>query len=269
MPPILRTPRARPLAAVLALALVWTLLAPPAAAYIVVLKDGSRIVADKEYEIRGERAIITLPNGTETFLDAAEIDREATEEANQRGYGRALIIDRSDTKQVRAAPEPEERSKSLTELAGRETRPDRLEPHRRRERAGDGAAGRTPAGYLDLSSLPHRPFANLDLAAEVQLLLRGQGIDGVELYQGSEPDRLYAGITANSEASVFRALEVAAAALLAASDSHPGEVSALELYLTTSDRQRAGQFVLTPELARELVGGGIEASRFFVKHVQF
>jgi hypothetical protein len=249
----------------LCLTLVW---ASPAAAYTVVLKDGSKIVAEKEYEVRDGKAIITLPNGTETFIDASEIDREATEEANRRGYGEALVIEGGDTRQVKA-PEPVERKKTLADVASPETRLDRLQPQRREDRARADLAARTRAGFTDLSSLPPRPFGDLELAAEVQRFFRGQGIDGVDLYQGSKADRLYAEITTNSEASVFRALEVAAEALLAARDSHPGEVAALEVFLATPERERAGQFVLTPELAGELVGGEVEVSRFFVDHVQF
>lgn len=255
----------RPLAA----ALLCLLLASPLTAYVVVLKDGSKIVADKEYEVRDGKAIITLPNGTETFIDAGEIDREATEEANQRGFGGAVVIEGSDTRQVKTAPPPEERRQTLADVASPETRLDRLPPQRREDRTKQGLTARTRAGYTDLSSLPPRPFQDLDLAAQVQRFFRGQGIDGVELYQGSQGDRLYAEISTNSEASVFRALEVAAEALLAARDSHPGEVSVLELFLATPDRERAGQFVLTPELARELVGGETEVSRFYVDHVQF
>lgn len=262
----------RPLASALRLSsigiLLGALLAAPAAAYIVVLKDGSRIVAEKQYEVRDGKAIITLPSGTQTFIDADEIDHEATEEANRRGYGKAEVIERPDAEQVKAAPPPERR-KTLAELADRDTGLDRLEPHRREPRTREGSVARTPAGFVDLSSLPPRAFRDLELAAEVQRFFRGQGVDGVDLYQGSEPDRLYAEVTTNSEASVFRALEVAAEALLATRASHPGRVAALELFLATPDRERAGQFVLTPELARELVEDGVEVSRFFVENVQF
>lgn len=260
--------RRRP-ASVLAVLLLGALLAAPAAGYIVVLKDGSRIVADKEYEVRDGKAIITLPSGTQTFIDADEIDREATEEANRRGYGKAVIIDHPEAQRVKAAPEPQEPRKSLADLAQRESGLDRLEPQRRESHTGEGAITRTPAGFIDLSSLPPRAFRELELAGEIQRFFRGQGVDGVELYQGSQPDRLYAEITTNSEASVFRALEVAAEALLATRESHPGRLAVLELYLATPDRERAGQFVLTEELARELVEDAVEVSRFFVENVQF
>lgn len=261
--------RRRPLAAALAILLLGAVLAAPAAAYIVVLKDGSRIVAEKEYEVRDGKAIITLPSGTQTFIDADEIDREATEAANRQGYGKAQVIERPDAERVKAAPPPAERQKTLAELADRGSGLDRVEPHRREPRTREGEVVRTRAGFVDLSSLPPRAFRDLELAAEVQRFFRGQGVDGVELYQGSEPDRLYVEVTTNSEASVFRALEVAAEALLATRESHPGRVGALELFLATPGRERAGQFVLTPELARLLVEDAVEVSRFFVENVQF
>ncbi len=253
------------------LSLVLLLAALPAAAYIIVLKDGSKIVADHEYRVENGRAIITMPNGTETFLDAKEIDREATEAANRQGYGSALVIKNGTEKEVSSAAQaqqPEETSLAdlAAERAGREPR---LEP-RRREGATDLAQpSKTFAGYVDLGTLTRRPFPDLELASEMQRFFRGQGIDNVELYQGTQPDRPFAEITTNSEASVFRALQVAGEALLAARESHPKQVSALEVLLATPDRSRAGQFVLTPDLARELVGDNVEVSKFFVKNVQF
>lgn len=250
------------------LLLAWVALPRAAAAYIVVLEDGSEIVADREYEVREDRAIITLPNGTTTFLDADEIDREATERANRSGYGEARVIEDADANRVKTAEPPAERRKTLADLTSGETNLDRLEPHRRHDPEATEAET-TLAGYPNLSSLPGRPFRDLDTAADVQRFFRGQGIEGVELYQGSQPDRLLAEVTTNSEASVFRALEVAAQALLATRDSRPDAVGGLELYLATPDRERAGQFVLTPELARELVRDQTDVARFFVEHVQF
>jgi hypothetical protein len=91
----------------------------------------------------------------------------------------------------------------------------------------------------------------------------------VELYQGTQASRPFAEISTNSEASVFRALKIAAEALLAVQQDHPDKVSALELLLATPERERAGQFVLTRDLARDLVGDHVEVAHFFVEHVQF
>lgn len=250
-------------------ALVVLAVAAPAAAYVVMLADGSKIIAAREYEVHGDTAIITLPNGTRTSIDLAEIDQEATQKANRQGYGDATIVDDGTTRQVKETDQEEVRRRRLSDLASRETDIDRLEPHRRAEPQRVRSAGTTTAGFPNLTDLVRQPFADLEVASQVQRSFRGQGIDGVELYQGTRSGHLLAEVTAASEASVFRSLEVAAEALLAAHESYPQRIEAMELLLTTPDRERAGQFVLDPDLARELVGGGAEVSRFFVQHVQF
>ncbi|MGD2113749.1 MAG: hypothetical protein PVG07_01750 [Acidobacteriota bacterium] len=269
--------RTRPVRRLLdvALAVVTALaLAAPAVAYVVVLKDGSQIIAEEKYRIQDGQAFIELPNGTVTSIDADEIDVEATEEANAEGYGQALVIERGTTRERTESdsrPADTQRRKSLADLVERGNNERlRLEP-RRREEPEESAAPlvRTPAGFVDLQSMPRRPFRDVELASDLQRFFRSQGIDNVELYQGTEPTHPFAEITTNSEASVFRSLEIAAESFLAARENHPDRITALELLLATPDRDRAGQFVLTPAMARELVGEEIDVAEFFVEHVQF
>ena len=253
-------------------ALAALTLAGPAMAYVVVLKSGDKIVADKEYRIEDGKAIIELPNGTSTFIDADEIDVEATKKANEEGYGKALVIEGSEARartDADSRPDQEKR-KTLADLAASRGGQVELEPYRREQPASPAAEViKTKAGFVDLQSLPRRPFRDVELAAEMQRFFRGQGIDNVELYQGTQTTRPFAEITTNSEASVFRALEIAAEALLAVQQDHPDKVTALELLLATPERERAGQFVLTRDLAQDLVGDHVEVAHFFVQHVQF
>lgn len=258
----------------LAVALLTALsVAAPAAAFIVVMKDGSHIEAREEYTIEDGKAIITLPNGTVTFVDADEIDVEATREANKAGYGRALVIDKGKVRErtEEDSRTEEQRRRTLADLvANREDKELRLQPHRREEPEQEAVTlVKTDAGFVDLRSVPRRPFRDVELASELQRFFRGQGIDNVELYQGTQSSRPFAEITTNSEASVFRALGIAAEALLAVQDDWADRVTGLELLLATPDRDRAGQFVLTPELAQQLVGEEVEVARFFVENVQF
>lgn len=243
-------------------------LAAPATAYIIVMKDGSTLTAAEEYEVRGDMAIITLPSGAVTQIELEKIDQEKTRETNERGYGDARVVDDGTTRQVNKVPDDERRRRDLSTLARRDTSLERPEPRRRADRDEVRSGARTPAGFADLSRIARQPFHDLEAASEVQRFFRGQAIDGVELYQGTETDHLYVEITTASEASVFRALEVAAQALLAAQKTHPQSLGALEVYLATPDRERAGQFVLTRELAEEL-NGGTEVSQFFLENVQF
>ncbi len=252
------------------LAALLALAASPLLAYKIVLKDGSSMVAKEKYRISGGRAIITLPNGIQTFLQASQIDVAKTEEANKNDYGTAVVIEGAEVKPVApAAPAPRERT--LADLIeSRRGQPRELPSARREARraAAAGAGGKTRAGYLDLQTLPRRPFAQLDVAAELQQFFRGKGIEEVEVYQGSEPDRPLLEVTASSEAGVFRALAVAANALLRIRDTHPG-VGGLELLMATPAKERAGQFVVTPQDAADLVAKNVEIASYFVNNVQF
>jgi hypothetical protein len=57
-------------------------------------------------------------------------------------------------------------------------------------------------------------------------------------------------------------------ALLHVRQTNPS-VAALELLLLTPAKKRAGQFVLTPRMAEELVARKVEAGAFYVRNVQF
>jgi hypothetical protein len=50
------------------------LAASVASAYNIKLKDGSIIFARSRYEVKGKKAIITLPNGTVTQIDYSTLD---------------------------------------------------------------------------------------------------------------------------------------------------------------------------------------------------
>ncbi len=254
-----------------ALALLLALgLAAPLFAYNVVLKDGSTVVAKEKYKISGKRALITLLNGTQSFLDADQIDVAKTEAANRDNYGSAVVIETGDGKAKAAAAAPP-RERTLADLiTSRPAAVDRGLPPPRRDarREAAGAAAKTKAGFLDLSTVPRKPFAQLDAAAELQQFFHAQGVEEAEVYQGSEPDRPLVEIVANSEAGVFHSLAVAANALLRVRDAHP-RVAGLELVMTTAAKERAGQFVLTPQMAADLVAKNVEVTAFFLNNVQF
>ena len=57
------------------LPLLLIVLAAPLSAYTIYLKDGTRIVAKQKYRVDEDgKAIITLQNGTQTFIKSSEID---------------------------------------------------------------------------------------------------------------------------------------------------------------------------------------------------
>jgi hypothetical protein len=254
-------------AAVLAAALLLAFAATAAqAAYTIYLKDGSRLVAQKKYVIVGERAVFTAENGTRSFVAAAEIDVARTDEANRQGYGNAEVLREVPTP---AAPPPKPR-RSLTDLAARTAPAPPGAPAARREaQRPEVASPKTGSGAVDFMARERRPYPNLEVASELLQLYRGQGVEEVQLFAGTRADRPLVEITTASEASVLQALTASADALLQLRQRHPGKVGALELLMATPARERAGQFVLTPELAAELAAKKVEVTAFFVRNVQF
>ena len=124
----------------LSLALVLLLVAAPIAAYTIYLKDGSRLIAREKYTLDGERALILLQNGTQTFLAASEIDVPRTDAANRNNYGTAMVL--QDGELIDSAPQTDAgRQETLTELAGRS-------PAQRREQAPPPGAPQTHLGRL-------------------------------------------------------------------------------------------------------------------------
>lgn len=248
-------------------ALVAVLTTAPLAAYTVVLKDGSTIQAKVKYQVQGDRAVITLPNGTQTFVRANQIDVARTEQANKLDYGTAVVL-RGDPSSAAPAPPPAQ-GKRLSDLIARDQAVPRALPEIRRETKREAApVGRTTSGFSDLAGLPRKPFSPLEAASGLQQFFRGQQIEEVAIYQGTQAGRPLLEVTTNSEAAVFRALTVSSNALLHVRETHPG-IEALELLLVTPTKERAGQFVLTPQMAAELVAKKVEVSAFFLDHVQF
>jgi hypothetical protein len=242
----------------------------PLLAYTVYLKDGSQLLARSKYEIRGDKAIITLQNGTETFIQASEIDVARSDRENTVDYGAALVLEDGKFQKRKVTKEPAGQP-SLVDLAQRA----RATPSQPRG-GGDSstqsqpqAIAQTLAGNNDLYSIARIPYRNLNVADEIRNIFMAQNLEGVSLSQGTSPDRPLLGVTANSEGSVFQCLRTAASALLQTSLNYPNDIQALELILSTNSKQRAGQFVLTPDLATKILAKDTEISTFYVEHVQF
>jgi hypothetical protein len=254
------------------LALLALLTAAPllAAGYTVFLKDGSRIVAKEKYRVEKGRAIITLPNGTQTFVQASQIDVPRTDDYNRGGHGGVVVLQSTPQDAAPSSGQPQ-KDKTLADLISARSAGPRDLPTSRREKpeTAPSHVAKTKAGYLDFATLARKPYSHTEITAELQQFFHGQGVEGVEIYEGTQANRPLLEITTASEGSVFQALSATANALLQVRESFPDRVAAIELLLTTPERERAGQFVITPDVATELVSKQLDVTAFFVRNVQF
>jgi len=240
-----------------------------ASGYLVYLKDGHTIAAKEKYKVEKGKAVITLLNGTQSFISMDQVDVAKTDEANRDGYGSAIVLPGSPRDVGPTGRAPKDRT--LGDLIkAREAAPRELPATRRDKNAAmPGRMVKTKAGFNDLSTLPQKAYPNAEVATELQQSFHGQGFEDVEIFEGTQGDRPLLVLTTNSEGSVFKALSAAANALLRVRDRFPSKVGALELLMSMPSRERAGQFVLTPDQASELAAKKTDLSSFFVRNVQF
>lgn len=255
--------RVRPLCLLLALGL-----ASPASSYILFLEDGRQMQIKEKYERDGDRVIVVLPSGSQAFLDASEVDFEKTEQVNQENLGSAVLLEGVGEEEERQKPPPPD-EESLGDIIASRQQGLSLPPPRRRDRPSQVKVPRTGAGFLDLMTMARRPYTDGEVTSELLRYLKGQGVEEVKMFQGSREDRPLLEVVANSEASVFKVLKDAANALVQLEDRFPERITGFELLMVTDAQIRAGQFVMTPELANELVSGSVDGPTFFLRYVQF
>lgn len=256
---------------VLTLSLAAALAAPAAFAYNIFLKDGSMLDARAKYQVQNGRAVILLRNGTSTFLPLEQIDIPRTEAANRVNYGSATVI---ETPKGATAPPPPQRQPggNLGDLINRrgpaQPAPAPARPVPAPQSVTPAKGAKTATGVTDLGQLPRKPYPNYDIASAIQELFRSQGVE-LTVQTGTRGDRVFLEISTNSEGSVFQALETSAAALLHLRQRFPGKIAAFEVYMSTPAGERAGQFVITPDLADKLASKQVETAAFFLDNVQF
>ncbi len=251
------------------------LLAAPSFAYTLYLKDGSTITCKGPYEERNGNAYFTYSNGNKGFLKMELIDVDKTSVRNESDIGGAAVIQEAEIVEKTEAPAPKKRTlgdmirqRNQTAATRADAPPTEAPAATPRTDAGPIETPTTEAGFPDLSDLEHIQLRDLELAAEILGTFRSQSVD-VRIYQGTRATHPLVIVTANSEGAVLRAVAVAASALGQVRQQGSDKVEAIELLISTPTGQRAGQFVITPELADDLLSSRIDPTEFYVKHVQF
>ncbi len=238
----------------------------PLTAYTVILKDGSQLIAQQAPTFQEDQAIIVLQSGTRTSIAASEIDLERTRSANVQALGSAMILEDGQftAKPVEAEPAQEERLSDLIAKRRRENSPTNRAPASR-----DPSLRNPTPSQNDLTGQQRAPYRNLEVLEAIQGAFHSQGVEGAKIYQGTSNDRLLIEVETNSEAAVFRSIKVAAGALSHVRANISATIEAFELVLATSNRSRAGEFLMTTEQAAAIVGGDVEISSYFVEQVRF
>lgn len=256
-----------PTAILLSMAL---LLAGPAMAYVVVLKDGSQITTQKAPEKKGDEVLLILQSGVQASYPIADVDFERTQALNKgTNLSNARVLERVKSRPDPVTADPNADKPSFSDLLNARKKNLALPEVKRRPEDGERPVDLelTKAGFVDLTRLSRDPLSDADLAGAINTYLKGQGSEA-KVYRGSREGWPLVEMSATSEASVFKALKDAAGCLVQVKQGRP-QLDGFELLILTDSRVRAGQFSLTQELANELLTGKVGPPAFFLRYVEF
>lgn len=251
----------------LAAALLTALSAP---AYLIILKDGTRLEAAEKPVAQGRNYLFQDKLGARKMIAIAEVDPAKTEAANKENYRDAYIL--GDPAPMKKESESSAKAPSLSEFI-RQTKKSDIpapapaapvipndsstspSPEKAAQRNFERSTGPAPGNVLD--PLVQDAFLRAYQSASVR---------GARITQGGAGTIRVQAVT-DGETVVFGAL-VGTARGLKEARSAGRSVEQVELYMATSAGENAGKFLITPEDADSLLNGTVPPAKFFVANVQ-
>ena len=252
----------------LLIALASLFWATAAAAYVVVLKDGTQIITSKKYEVDGDRVLLTMRNGTTTFYAADDVDFQETDRLNADGKAGGATVIEDRVLQIERPEELVDVDTSLSDVVGGRGL-SLPEPKKRQPRTEAGPQlPRTPAGYVDLVRVDREPLVDAEISSQATAYLNGQG-HTLTVFKGVSDGAPFLEVQANTEAEVFKGIRDTASALVQLGQSFPDRVEGFDVLFVTDKGIRGGQFSMTLEQAQLIASGRLEPQLFFLRYVEF
>ncbi|MFI5165082.1 MAG: hypothetical protein ACHQQS_00520 [Thermoanaerobaculales bacterium] len=226
------------------------------AVYVIVLRNGSRVVARDKYQVKGANAVFTTKVGTVTSLPLSQVDVAATDKVNAAHLGDAQTLDWVDAEQ-HAAPTPT----PTPPVAGI----GKIKPGVAKS---EGFAARpTPTPGIMFHENHYRD-AHVEEAFE-------QGLESYHLYlnrtsMGTQPTYVFIEVQVNGQRETLKALEAVCITYKLLAEKAPERVpERVEVQMLNESGREAGVFRLSVADATELVAGKTTPENFFVRHVIF
>ncbi|MHB1048274.1 MAG: hypothetical protein ACYC4P_19950 [Thermoanaerobaculia bacterium] len=239
------------------------LLALEAPAYLIVLKDGTRIEAAAKPVASGRNYLFHDKLGAQKMIAISEVDPAKTEAANKENYRDAYIL--GDPEPMKKESDTSAKAPSLSEYI-RQNRKSQIEAPPVSAPAVPGEAPAAPRGAGRTEAAA--PSTVLDPIVQDSFLRAYQtaAVRGTRLTPLAGGALRVQAVT-DTETIVFGAL-VGTARGLKESRTAGRLVEKVELYMTTSAGENAGKFVILPEDAEALLNGTVPPAKFFVAHVE-
>ena len=227
---------------ILPIVVAWAL---PALGYVLVLKDGSKVLSTDKYEVKHGFAVFHLPNGTINQIPMAQLDVSATDKYNNENVGNAITW---DSPNVIAAPptKPRNRDSLTSYIQKHDTRPDLP--------AKKTSAPAAPAPQVDSGD----PMVIREAA-------RIFGSENISQYRVAPGPKVI--FVADDENTVFH--EMTAAAKLTIALTASGRAKSLDVEIVAGNGSAAGKFRMDADGVKALAEGDVTPSEYFVTNVIF
>lgn len=230
------------------------------AAYIVVLKNGTRYRAAERWTVQNGKAMVKLENGTVLQFDPALIDVRASEQANRSGLGDAKVLVTPGSAPAKSSPAA---GPSLGALS--------------RGRAGQVPRPNAPVTAAPPKAETSRPLsttpATADRSAEEFVAKLQQAYENVGIFEysvaSSGPAVVRAELVADSEDQVFKAISATAFVMANVPLADGRKTEAVELYMKTVRGGSAGRFKMEQPDAVAISSKQKTWQAFFVEKVLF
>ena len=220
----------------------WAL---PALGYVLVLKDGSKVLSIDRYEVKRGFAVFHLPNGTINQIPMAKLDVPATDKYNKENVGNAITWDSPG--EIATPPSTRPARDSLTSyIKKHDTKPDLPEVQHS-----------APA-----AAVPQADSGDPMVIREAARIFSSENISQYRVAPG--PRVIF---VADDENTVFHAMTAAAKLTIALTAS--GRAKNLEIEIVASNGNPAGRFKMDADGVKALAEGDVTPSEFFVTNVIF
>lgn len=227
---------------ILLAAIAWAI---PVRAYVLVLKDGSKVLAKDKYEVKRGFAVFHLPNGTINQVPVSQLDVAGTEKYNKDNVGNAITWDSPG--EIPTPPSTRPKRDSLTAyIKKHDTRPD------------------LPAQISSTSAAPV-PQADSGDPMVIREAARIFSSESISQYRVTPGPKVI--FVADDENTVFH--EMTAAAKLTVALTASGRAKDLEVEIFAGNGSAAGRFKMDADNVKALAEGNVTPSEYFVTNVIF
>lgn len=239
-------------------ALACTLLfsAPAFAAYVVVLKSGTRYNAKQKWTIVNGKAIVLLANGQSLQLDPALIDVAKSEELTRLGLTGANVIDLN-------AKIPERQVQQQPSLGSQ------IKLRRPGQQAAPEAPAPKPAATPSTAPSAIAPGTGVMSAQVIDKFQRAYENVGIfeHKVESNGSRALRVELTADTEERVFNAISATSFLMVRNAGDDAANIEVVELFMRTTTGGAAGRFQMTRADAEALDKRTMSQQEYFVKKV--